>query len=437
MKGANNSRAIAATTLAAVIVKGQSLDPALASNIEKLVDSRDRAFAQELVYGVLRWYWRMAPRLKKLLKRPLRSRDRDIEMLLLIGIYQLEFLDTPSHAALSATVDACVGLGKPWARGLINGTLRNVLRQSDSVNSANDVSSAEDSAHPQWFVDALISDWDAKAEVILKANNERPPMCLRVNLQKNSREAYLKMLEAVAIDAHPTRHTASGIRLGHAQGVDQLPGFAQGFVSVQDEAAQLAAAVLDLEPSHRILDACAAPGGKTCHILESASADVEVLAIDRVARRLERVSDSLNRLGLRARSEVADATAPEQWWDGQAFDRILIDAPCSGSGVIRRHPDIKIHRQASDIAALAEQQSRLLSALWPLLAPGGKLVYATCSILRAENDAVLEKFLRTNAEATIDPIDASWGVQTTTGRQILTGSDAMDGFFYARLRRSC
>lgn len=430
-----NTRSIAALVLTAVVGRGRSLDKALVEATRDLADSRDQAYVQELVYGVLRWYWRLLPQLGHLLKRPLRERDRDIEMLLLIGLYQQQFLATATHAAVSETVAACQALRKSWARGLINGTLRNAIRERDALMRVSDETLAGATSHPEWLVAAVTADWPDAATAVLAANNTRAPLTLRVNARQTSRDAYLARLAAAGIAAAATRHATDGIQLVDAQPVDSLPGFNDGAVSVQDEAAQLAQAVLEVPAAARVLDACAAPGGKAAHVLERHPHTRELVALDSAAARVEKLDATLARLGIHATTRCADAAAVDDWWDGEFFDRILIDAPCSGSGVIRRHPDIKHHRRPDDIDRLVIQQARLLDSLWPLLGPGGKLVYATCSVLRAENDKVIGSFLERTHDAVPDPITATWGSATLCGRQILTGTDNMDGFYFARIKR--
>ncbi len=431
-----NTRSIAALALAAIIGRGRSLDRTLAETTQSLTDKRARAYVQELVYGVLRWYWRLEPQLGLLLKRPLRDRDRDIEMLLLVGLYQQQFLATATHAAVSETVAACHELHKPWARGLVNGTLRNALRESDRLAAAGNATLSGETSHPDWLIAALTADWPDAAPGLLAANNERPPLTLRVNARQSTRDAYRAELDAAGIAATPTRYATEGLQLVEPVPVDSLPGFDRGRVSVQDEAAQLAESVLQVPTGARVLDACAAPGGKAAHILERHPETQELVALDNAPARVETLAATFARLGITATTRCADAADVDSWWDGTLFDRILIDAPCSGSGVIRRHPDIKHHRRPDDIARLATEQARLLDSLWPLLGPGGKLVYATCSVLRAENDNVIGPFLARTGDAVPDPIAAAWGSATLYGRQVLTGSDNMDGFYFTRLMRS-
>jgi len=416
-----------------VISNGKTLDAVLSKALEDLTDRRDQAFAQELVYGVLRWYWRLLPQLQALLHRRIRQRDREIEMLLLIGLYQLQYLSTPAHAAVAATVAACEGLKKAWAKGLINATLRNAIRQEGKLSDDRMNSDSARTAHPEWFIAAVQRDWPDRWQAILAANNEHPPFTLRVNQQRHSRDQYLVLLLKAGLDAHKTRYTTHGIGLDKPASVERLPEFNTGGVSVQDEAAQLAAGLLDLPDQGRVLDACAAPGGKTAHILESCSRDLTVVAIDRSGPRVDKLRDTMQRLGLNADVHVGDATKVDDWWDGAPFDRILLDAPCSGSGVIRRHPDIKIHRTWQDVQQLAELQKQLLNSLWLLLKPRGKLVYATCSILKVENDGVISEFMEGADSVRLDRINADWGMATDCGRQIITGEAGMDGFYYARL----
>jgi 16S rRNA (cytosine967-C5)-methyltransferase len=428
-----NSRSIAAHVLTLVIGHGKSLDVVLVKALELHPETRDRGFTQELVYGVLRWYWRLMPQLLSLMKRRLRARDREIEMLLLVGLYQLQFIRTPAHAAVAETVDACDEFNKKWAKGLVNGTLRNAIRQAEKLNTIGQDTESARTAHPDWLVQRVRHDWPNEWQLQLAANNKHPPLTLRVNRRRTTREGYLTVLADAGIEAQPTLHSDVGIRLEQAVPVESLPDFAHGSVSVQDEAAQLANSALALPRDGRVLDACAAPGGKTAHMLETSDHRLDVIALDRSPQRVEKLTQSMQRLGLEATVQIADAAETEQWWDGVPFDRILLDAPCSGSGVIRRHPDIKMHRRESDIDDLAAQQTRLIEALWPLLKPDGKLVYVTCSILQKENDNVIGEFIEREPSATVESISVDWGVATKFGRQIFTGDSDMDGFYYARL----
>ncbi|HFE32048.1 MAG TPA: 16S rRNA (cytosine(967)-C(5))-methyltransferase RsmB, partial [Gammaproteobacteria bacterium] len=319
--------------------------------------------------------------------------------------------------------------------GLVNAVLRNFQRQAEELLAAADASEPGRWAHPQWLIDSVRTAWPDDWQRILTANNERAPMTLRVNVRQQSRDDYLQRLEQAGIDAEATTHSDGGIRLRSPCDVTQLPGFSEGAVSVQDEAAQLAAQLLDVRPGQRVLDVCAAPGGKTAHILER-SDDIALLAVDIEARRLQRVTDNLQRLGLQAEVREGDARRPDDWWDGRPFERILLDAPCSASGVIRRHPDIKLLRRPGDIETLLELQGEILRAIWPLLAPGGMLLYATCSVLPQENQQRVAAFLAEQPDAEGRPLEADWGRASGIGRQILPGGVAqMDGFYYACLHK--
>lgn len=430
-----NTRALAAQVVTGVVAQGQSLGGQLAT-AEQSVTPRDRALLRELCYGSLRWHPQLRALLRQLLTKPFKPKDADVEQLLVVGAYQLLHTRVPPHAALSATVEACRALGKEWATGLVNGVLRNLQRRSEAL--LDGLPAPARSAHPAWLWRAIEAAWPAQAEQILAANNDYPPFVLRVNSARTTRDAYLEQLVAAGIAAAPCAIAPSGIRLTAAVDVQQLPGFDDGVVSVQDESAQLAAFLLDAQSGERILDACCAPGGKTGHILERTSNLGALVALDNDAARLTRVASNLARLQLNAELVTGDAAAPEAWWDGQPFDRILLDAPCSGTGVIRRHPDIKLLRTAADIVALAQRQRALLDALWPLLKPGGRLVYATCSILPAENVEVAEAFLLAHADAERldNPAELpAWGVTQTAGRQLLPTVGGGDGFYYLCLTK--
>lgn len=431
-RAANNPRVAAARCLAAVVGEGASLSQQLPLQ-EKHLDPQQRPLLRELCYGTLRHYWRLDAALKPLFKKPFKAKDQDIQLLIYLGAYQLFYTRIPSHAAINSSVEAARELGKPWAAGMINALLRRCQR--DGETRFDGLTPAAASAHPQWLYQALATAWPKQLQSILAANNQHPPMCLRVNQRQGSRQAYLQKLSAVGIEAAACDYAPQGIRLVQPCGVDKLPDFAQGAASVQDEAAQLCSSLLDLQPGQRVLDACAAPGGKSGAILEAQPALAELVALDIDAQRLQRVNDNLQRLSLTATLLAADAANPQQWWDQQLFDRILLDAPCSASGVLRRNPDIKLHRRETDIAALAALQLRLLTQLWPLLKPGGIVLYATCSILPQENDACIARFIDHQADAHVLPIDGDWGLATSLGRQLLPSSDGPDGFYYARLQR--
>ncbi|MDX1505901.1 MAG: 16S rRNA (cytosine(967)-C(5))-methyltransferase RsmB [Spongiibacter sp.] len=424
-------RIAAAQCLAAIVGDGQSLSRQLTINETKLPENQ-RSLYRELCYGTLRQYWRLDAALKPCFSRPLKKRDLDIKMLVYVGAYQLFHTRVPHHAAINSCVEGARKLNKKWAAGMINAILRRCQREGNELFEG--LSPAAASSHPQWLHKAISQAWPEAADQIFTANNSHPPFCLRVNAQHSDRDAYLDALRAEGIGASHCAFSARGLRLDQAVPVSSLPGFAEGSVSVQDEAAQLCTDLLDLAPGQRVLDACAAPGGKTCAILEAEPALDEVVALDVDGQRLERVEDNLERLGLRASCAVADASTTD-WWDGRHFDRILLDAPCSATGVLRRNPDIRLHRRAEDIAELAALQGKMLDALWQCLAPGGRLVYATCSVLPAENTSSVGAFLARHSDARHIEIKAPWGLNVEFGRQILPQTDGADGFFYAVLSK--
>ncbi|MFW5444065.1 MAG: 16S rRNA (cytosine(967)-C(5))-methyltransferase RsmB [Methylococcaceae bacterium] len=427
-----NLRLIAAGVLAKVIKDGQSLTVALEHAFESVEDTKDRAFIQALCYGVIRQYHRLDFILQQLLSKPLRNKDSDIKMLLLMGLYQLKYMRVKSHAAVSETVKAASK--KSWAKSLLNGVLRQYIREQESFEDKADQQSWSLNSHPQWLVDRIKTDWPEQAMTVLQENNQHPPMVLRVNLKQTSQQAYLKLLNEHSIQANPVSFCSSAIVLEQAVAVEKLPGFSVGMVSVQDTAAQLAAELLEVKAGHTVLDLCAAPGGKTAAILERQTETLSMWAVDIDEKRLQRVTENLQRLKLQAKVLVGDAANPGEWiQQGQTFDRILIDAPCSALGVIRRHPDIKVLRRESDISALQAIQQQILSAAWELLVPSGILLYATCSILKQENEQQIEMFLKSHADATELSITGDWGTKTAFGRQVLTGDSGMDGFYYAKL----
>lgn len=423
----------AARIIDAVCNNGISLNDLLPTQTTLITDPRDRALVSELSHGALRWYLELTTVRDALLERPLPRKARIIDTLILVGLYQLRHLNTPHHAAVSSTVAACDKAGAPWAKKLVNAVLRNAIRRQASLDQIVADSPSARHAHPDWFIKAQQSAWPEHWQAILAANNTRAPMTLRVALARTSRGAYLERLATLEIKATPCPHTTTGIILATPVAVDALPGFSDGEISIQDGAAQLAAPLLGARDGERILDACAAPGGKTTHILESAR--VELTALDADPLRLKLLNENLTRGKLSCTVRAGDATQPRSWWDNQPFDRILVDAPCSGSGVIRRHPDIKILRRASDLQALAARQSEILTALWPLLKVGGRLLYATCSIIPLENAARLRAHLEAHRDARIAEIPLDFGHPQAPGRQILPGTDQMDGFYYAGLEK--
>ncbi len=430
-----NSRALAASTLDTVIRHTYPLELALTKTFDDINDPQERSFIQELCYGVMRWYPRLDFIANELLEKPLKRKDSDINLLLLLGIYQLDFMRTPEHAAVSATVDACHTLNKSWAKKLINAVLRRYQREKPLLQERINSTGSARFAHPEWLINQIKQDWPDHWMALLEKNNCYPPMHLRVNLRLNSRMDYLEQLRSRELLANPLALMDCAVSLSRPVPVDDLPGFSSGYVSVQDQGAQLAVAILDLSAGHRVLDACAAPGGKSAHMCESEPELGELVAIDKDARRIALLKTTRQRLKTDMHIIEADASAIETWWDGNQFDRILLDAPCSATGVIRRHPDIKMLRGAKQMSSLIHKQSVLLSRLWPLLGEGGKMVYATCSFLQQENDLQIEKHLHENSDAKLMTINANWGVATRYGRQTLPILDETDGFYYAVLEK--
>ena len=422
-------RARAAQALAH-IVAGQSRRIAFADVAPTIADARDRALLSALLNEGARWWLRFDAALDSMVERPLR--DADIKALLVLGLVQLEILQLPDYAAVAATVEAARVLRKPNLAAFVNALLRRWLRERDARLRALDADAVTRTAHPAWLLDAIRTDHPRHADAIASANNAEAPLWLRVNRRRTSREALLQRLLDADVACEVSDALPDALVLRDSLDVTQLPGFAEGFFSVQDGAAQFAAELLDPHEGERILDACAAPGGKTAHLLEYAQANVTALDLD--ASRLTRVRENLHRLGLRAELVAGDATEPSRWWNGAAFDRILLDAPCSATGIIRRQPDIKLHRRSADIATLAAAQTRMLDAVWPLLKPGGRLVYATCSILAAENGRQIDAFLNRHADARALPLPLRWHA-AGRGMQNLPGESGMDGFFYAMVEK--
>ncbi|WP_207285001.1 16S rRNA (cytosine(967)-C(5))-methyltransferase RsmB [Pseudomonas sp. FW300-N2A2] len=427
-----NPRLAAAKALAAVLNGKASLNSSLPTQMDK-VEDRDRGFTQDLAFGTARWQPRLSALAAKLLQKPFKAADADVEALLLVGLYQLLYTRVPAHAAIGETVGCADKLKKPWAKALLNAVLRRAQRESEALLAELEHDPVVRTAHPRWLQKSLKAFWPEQWEAICAANNAHPPMILRVNRRHHTRDAYLGLLTEAGIAATACVYSRDGIILDAAADVRSLPGFAEGWISVQDEAAQLAADLLDLAPGQRVLDACCAPGGKTCHILEAEPALAGVVAVDLEAKRLVRVRENLARLGLSAELIAADGRDTAAWWDGKPFQRILLDAPCSATGVIRRHPDIKLTRQPDDIAALAVLQGELLDAMWITLEVGGILLYATCSTLPTENTEVIEAFLARTPGARELDLATTAGIKQPHGRQLLAQEGGHDGFYYAKL----
>lgn len=414
------------------------------------IESSQKALTKNICFGVFRNYYSLKALVEKQLNKPMRNKDRDILFLLLAASYELLFLNTPEHAVISEFVDICQLRGKKWAKGLTNAILRNIQRstlnstnykktlltqQLKQKNKSQSTSIAEiKSEHPTWLIKRLEKQWGDRSKSLLNENNLHPPMTLRINKNFCSRADYLTLLEQNNLSAQASENTPFCIYLEHPVDVLKLPHFSEGWVSIQDEAAQQAAYLLDLKPSMKVLDACSAPGGKAGHILELENT-VQLTCLDNNQKRLSRVSDNLSRLALQARCIHANAADTQAWWDKTTFDRILLDAPCSATGIIRRNPDIKIQRTQADVSRLAIQQIKLLEHLWHCLAQGGLFVYATCSIMKDENESIIEHFLATQENAELEPITLSFGEHRPFGHQIFPSENGPDGFFYAALRK--
>jgi 16S rRNA (cytosine967-C5)-methyltransferase len=420
---------LAAKVLSRVLQDGQSLTAALEPALLSIDSSQDKAFVQAICYGVCRQYHRLDFILNQLIDKPLK--DPEIKALVLVGLYQIAFMRVKAHAAVSETVLAASK--KPWAKGLLNALLRRYLREQETLESLANQTYCAAVSHPDWLIERITQDWSDHAAQILHENNQPPPMVLRINQARTDTAHYLQRLVEQGIKGTMVDFCPSAIVLDKPVTVEFLPDFANGYVSVQDTAAQLAAGLLDLQAGQRVLDMCAAPGGKTAHIFERQAQLKELVAVEIDAARMQRVRENCQRMQLSATLIVGDATQPETWWDGQLFERILVDAPCSALGVIRRHPDIKLLRRPEDIAVLQHTQRQILNAAWSMLASGGLLLYATCSVLKQENEQQIHDFLVAHPDASELPIHADWGITATHGRQILTGTTAMDGFYYARL----
>ncbi len=431
------SRGTAARAVAAVLGAGCTLDEAFANLPGEPLPEADRAQARALAFGALRWHHRHRALIARLSDRPLPRNERLLEALLSVGLFQLHDARQPDYASVSATVEAARWLGRPRAAGFVNATLRRMQREGEALRAAVLADETARWSQPAWLIERLRQDWPAQYAAVLEASLCPPPLWLRVNTQRTTVADYLAALEAAGMQGTTLAGVPTAVKLATPVPVAAIPGFAAGAVSVQDAASQWPAVLLAPAPGMRVLDACAAPGGKCAHLLEQAGGTLDLTALDIDAARLARVGENLTRLGLTAHLRVADAGQPGSWWDGVPFDRILLDAPCSATGVIRRHPDIKWLRRASDIASLAARQLELLDRLWPLLRPGGRLLYVTCSLLRAENDAVLERFRAGHPEAALVPATVpDWLLPVPGGGwQALPGTSDTDGLYYVLMAR--
>jgi len=432
-KSANKDVRAAAVNLILQLEQGGSLTRLMPAAQQQVADA-DRALLQALCYGYARWAEQLNGLLSPLLKKPLKKKDQDLHVLMQLGILQLKHMRIAEHAAVDTTVKVTTKLGKQWAKGLVNGVLRTYLREQEQLLAG--LSEADAVSHPQWLLDMHKADWPEQWQAIVDAANTQAAMTLRINPYYATVAEYQQQLDKEGLAASTVEHASQALTLEQAVPVERLPGFDQGGPSVQDAAAQLAGPLLAKLTSGRLLDACAAPGGKTLHALELNHWQ-HVVALDKHKERLDRVQENIDRLKLSNTAElvVADANDPSQWWDGTAFDAILLDAPCTGTGVIRRHPDIKLLRRENDVEALVEQQHRLLNALWPIVKPGGYLLYATCSILKEENEKQIADFLSQSNGAVHRTLDYTWGEAREYGRQLLPGQHGMDGFYYALLEK--
>ncbi|MGE5027950.1 MAG: 16S rRNA (cytosine(967)-C(5))-methyltransferase RsmB [Betaproteobacteria bacterium] len=411
-----------ASTAVSQVLAGRNLNQALHGLFLRhpALTAHQRAVAQDMSYGTLRYYGQLSALLRLLLQKPLQ--DEAVRALLLVALYQLEYSRAAEHAVVDHAVRATQALKKPWAKGLVNAVLRNFLRRRQALLEQAAADEEGRYSHPRWWIDRLRKEYPADWAAILETDNQHPPMTLRVNARAISAEAYLSRLHQQGIEGRQIGESA--IMLAQPVAVERLPGFAEGLVSVQDAGAQHAARLLDVSDGMRVLDACAAPGGKAAHLLELAG--IELTALDNDPERLKKIGQTLHRLRLEAHCVAGDAAKPEDWWDGRPFQRILADVPCSASGVVRRHPDIKWLRREMDISAFAAQQAEILEALWRTLASGGKLLYATCSVFAEENQEQIARFLSRHKDAR--------GTLPVGGQ--LIPNHQHDGFYYALLHKA-
>ncbi|MGX5203488.1 16S rRNA (cytosine(967)-C(5))-methyltransferase RsmB [Aliikangiella sp. IMCC44632] len=428
-------RLVAVNWLVQVVGQGQSINRLLAQPNE--LNPQQRALAKQLLFGSLRFYHQLQTILNNLLEKPLKAKDNDLGMVLIVGLYQMRYLSTPDHAAISEAVELAKKIHKPWAKGLINAVLRNYQRNQQALGERLQKSLQYQYSHPGWMIKTVSQDWPQEAEQIFTQNNQQAPMSIRVNTAYYQRDEYLAVLNEAAITAQKHPIATDGIVLNKAVDVAQLPGFTQGKVTVQDCAAQLAVELLDLEPNLSVLDACAAPGGKTTHILQR-EPTVSLVAVELSETRAEKITQTLSRMQQSCQVITANVVATDTWWDGQLFDRILLDVPCTAVGVIRRNPDIKVHRKVTDVAPTVELQSEILASCWRLLKPGGRLVYATCSIFKDENQNQIQRFMQQNAcelVAMPAPIASQLNSKAELGYQIFPGENDMDGFYLCGLQK--
>ncbi|MAR83992.1 MAG: hypothetical protein CMF55_04290 [Legionellales bacterium] len=431
-----HQRALAAQLMTPVLTEHQQLT--FSDDLITNLPPTHVSWIKEVCFGSFRYYHQLQAILSTLLHEPLAKKHTDIHCLLIIGLYQIEHMKTPHHAAVNETVAAVKILNKIWAKGLCNKILRRYIKQRQSLLDNLKNSPEGQYSHPAWLIDNIQTAWPDQWENIIQANNQQAPQFLRVNQQKISRDEYQQILEQAEITSliHPKEDHA--LQLNKAQPVLNIPEFSNGFSSVQDISGQRVVKLLDLQPGLEVLDACAAPGSKTCHILETEPQIKKLVAMDIDAKRLLKIKENIIRLGLPSepcRMVLANACHSKEWWDGELFDRILLDAPCSATGVIRRHPDIKLLRQPDDVVEVVKQQKHLLHSLWPILKPGGKLVYTTCSILPEENEQQIKHFLKEHADAKVIKPDIDGGEALAYGHQCFPNTQGGDGFFYSILEK--
>ncbi len=436
-KKKHSARQQALWWLTSVTKDGRSVNDLLATGKLDNLAPKEQALAKQLLFGSLRYFHQLKAILDKLMEKPLKQKDGDIFAALILGIYQLRYLSIPDHAAISESVELTKAIKKPWATGLVNGVLRNYQRQKISIESILDSALTFRYSHPNWIINQLKEDWPDAYGSILEANNRRAPMTIRVNLQNISATDYVRKLQKASMDFSQHQVAKDALILGTPCNVFNLPGFEQGQVSVQDAAAQLTVDFLNLSSGLKVLDGCAAPGGKTTHILQRYP-DTQLTSVEMSSTRIIKIEESLARLKCRSKLICANIIETDKWWDGEQFDRILIDVPCSASGVIRRNPDIKIHRKKLDLSNLVKLQTTILQSVWSLLKPGGQLVYATCSVFKDENERQINAFLENQPAILLNPpenLTSHLAKHTTIGLQILPGEAQMDGFYLCGLEK--
>ena len=428
----NSVRLIAIRIIESILLNKGSLSTQLA---RKQADVKAEHVPQlkEICFGVSRYYPQLNSFALHMLDKPFQEKDFDVYAAILVALYQIEYMDTPEHAAVNEAVESAKLIGKPWAGKLVNAILRRYLREAVDIKAVlKDMPSVAHS-HPKWILKRFKKHWGNSFEQIVAANNARPPMCLRVNLSRVSRETQMQKLSQQGIESEEGVFSESAIYLKQAASVQSLPGFFDGDMSVQDEAAQLSASILSVKEGEKVLDACAAPGGKTGHLLESA--DIHLTAIELEPWRLSKIEENLERLGFNAELICADSGDLDTWWDNVAFDKILLDVPCSATGVIRRNPDIKVNRKPADIDELISIQKALINNIWLTLKPGGKLLYATCSVMPEENEHQMAEFLSLTPDAKEIQLDVEWGQKVSHGIQLLPKQNSHDGFYYCLIEK--